>query len=95
MRVRQEGSAVHVETGVSSGDVALLANSIREGETALCLDCCVAFNIRNRTCPKCGGEQFWLTAKWRRGLERPAAPAAFPVQPPRVNRAALRLLRTA
>lgn len=96
MRVVHEGSALSVEAGASSGDLTLLANSIREEETALCLDCCVAFNIRNRTCPKCGGEQFWLTAKWRRGPDKAvAAPAAFAVPPPRVNRGSLRLLRTA
>ena len=96
MRVVQQGSALSVEAGASAGDVALLTNSIREEETALCLDCCVAFNVRNRACPKCGGEQFWLTAKWRRGLEKPAAaPAAFRVPPPQVSRAGLRLLRTA
>jgi len=96
MRVVQEGSALSVEAGASAGDVALLTNSIREEETALCLDCCVAFNVRNRTCPKCGGEQFLLTAKWRRGLEKPAAvPATFRVPPQQVSRAGLRLLRTA
>lgn len=96
MRVGQEGSAIVVEAGASSGDLALLTNSIREDETALCLDCSVAFNIRNRTCPKCGGEQFWLTAKWRRSLEKPAAaPAAFRVPTPAAGRGALRLLRTA
>ena len=96
MRVVQQGSTLSVEAGASAGDVALLTNSIREEETALCLDCCVAFNVRNRTCPKCGGEQFWLTAKWRRGLETPAAaPAAFRVPQPQASRAGLRLLRTA
>jgi len=40
-------------------------NSICEDELVLCLDCRVAFNIRNRTCPKCDGEQFWLVAKWK------------------------------
>ena len=95
MRVAQEGSALSGVAGASSGDVALLANSIREGETALCLDCNVTFSIRNRECPKCGGEQLWLTAKWRRQLQQPAAPAAFPVAPPRPNRGGLRLLRTA
>ena len=96
MRVAQAGSALSVEAGASAGDVALLTNSIREEETALCLDCCVAFNVRNRTCPKCGGEQFWLTAKWRRGLEKSAAaPAAVRVPPAQVSRAGLRLLRTA
>jgi hypothetical protein len=95
MRVRVEGS-IPGEVGASSGDLSLLATSIREDETALCLDCCVTFNIRNRTCPKCGGEQFWLTAKWRRGLEKPAAaPTAFRIPPAGVSRGALRLLRTA
>jgi hypothetical protein len=95
MRVVQEGSALSV-AGASCGDVTLWANSIREEETALCLDCNVTFNIRNRTCPKCGGEQLWLTAKWRRRLEKPmTAPAAFPVSLPQANRGALRLLRTA
>jgi hypothetical protein len=91
MRVRVEGS-IPGEVGASSGDYSLLATSIREDETALCLDCSVTFNIRNRTCPKCGGEQLWLTAKWRRQLQQPAAPAAFRVPPQRPN---LRLLRTA
>lgn len=98
MRVGQEGSAIVVEAGASSGDLALLTNSIREDETALCLDCSVTFNVRNRTCPKCGGEQFWLTAKWRRGVEKPAAaaaPAAFRIPPPHARRGGLRLLRTA
>jgi hypothetical protein len=97
MRVVQDGSSLSVETGASSDDLLLLTNSIREDETALCLDCSVTFNIRNRTCPKCGGEQFWLTAKWRRGNEKPAAaaPAAFPVPSPRASRGGLRLLRTA
>jgi hypothetical protein len=45
-------------------------NSIREEELALCLDCRVAFNIRNRTCPKCDGEQFWLVAKWKTSAVR-------------------------
>ncbi len=94
MRVGQEGSAIHA-AGASLGDSALLANSIREDETALCLDCCVTFSIRNRACPKCGGEHFWLTAKWRRAAEKPAAPMAFPVAAARGNRGTLRLLQTA
>ena len=96
MRVGQGGSAIVVEAGASSADLALLTNSIREDETALCLDCNVAFNIRNRTCPKCGGEQLWLTAKWRRPAQKPAsAPAAFRVPPARAARSSLRLLQTA
>ena len=42
------------------------ASSIREEETAVCLDCHVYFNIRSRTCPKCDGEQFWLISNWKR-----------------------------
>lgn len=49
------------------------ANSIREDETALCLDCSVAFNVRNRSCPKCDGEHFWLIANWRNAPTRAAA----------------------
>jgi len=95
MRVRVEGSILG-EVGASSGDLSLLTTSIREDETALCLDCSVTFSIRNRTCPKCGGEQLWLTAKWRRGLEKPAAaPTAFRVPSPQPRRAGLRLLQTA
>jgi hypothetical protein len=59
-------------SGAPSGFESLLANSVREDETALCLDCLVTFNIRNRTCPKCDGEQFWLPVKWRR--QTPALP---------------------
>ena len=95
MRVGQEGSAIVVEAGASSADHALLTNSMREDETALCLDCSVMFNIRNRTCPKCGGEQFWLAAKWRRAAQQPAAPAAFRIPQPQASRGGLRLLRTA
>jgi len=51
----------------------LQANSIREDETALCLDCNVAFSVRNRACPKCDGEHFWLIANWRNAPARPAA----------------------
>ena len=50
-----------------------LSYSIREEEAALCLDCLVTFNVRNRTCPKCDGEQFWLTARWKRPSEAPVA----------------------
>lgn len=53
------------------------SNSIREDETALCLDCRVSFNIRNRVCPKCDGEHFWLIANWK---SAPARPAAAPVK---------------
>jgi hypothetical protein len=47
------------------------AASIREEETAFCLDCRVIFNVRNRACPKCDGDQFWLIANWNRE-NRPA-----------------------
>jgi hypothetical protein len=94
MRVGQEGSAIHA-AGASFGDSALLANSVREDETALCLDCSVTFNIRNRACPKCGGEQFWLTARWRAGRPRPVAVPALPVAPPTILRPAPLRLRTA
>jgi hypothetical protein len=57
---------------------ALQASSIREEETAVCLDCHVYFNIRNRTCPKCDGEQFWLISNWKKQRARPT-PVAAPV----------------
>jgi hypothetical protein len=94
MRVGQEGSVINA-AGASSGDSALLANSIREEETALCLDCNVTFSIRNRTCPKCDGEQFWLMAKWRSGRPRPVAVPALPVAPPAMLRPRSLRLRTA
>ena len=64
---------------------------VREGETALCLDCLVTFSVRTRTCPKCGGEQFWLLAKWMQATVRtrpvevpfPAKPAAWGTMRPR------------
>ncbi len=43
----------------------LRSDSIRIDETALCLDCQVMFNVRNRVCPKCDGQQFWLVANWK------------------------------
>ncbi len=43
----------------------LRPDSIRIDETALCLDCQVMFNVRNRVCPKCDGQQFWLVANWK------------------------------
>ena len=56
--------------------------AIRESETALCLDCRVTFSVRMRTCPKCGGEQFWLMAKWMQApvRTRPVA-VPFPEKP--------------
>ena len=54
-------------------------NSVREDETALCLDCRVTFSIRNRACPKCDGDQFWLIANWKKKEPRPTL-----IPPPRV-----------
>jgi hypothetical protein len=92
MGVKQRGSARPEHSGAPSGFESLLANSVREDETALCLDCLVTFNIRNRTCPKCDGDQFWLPVKWRR--QTPALPgvpsrASFPPRGPRTGRPAL------
>lgn len=71
---------------LAGSDSTYLAESrfgevVREGETAICLDCLVTFGVRNRTCPNCGGEQFWLMAKWMeaRTRTRPVA-VAFPVK---------------
>jgi hypothetical protein len=82
MAAKQEGSAGSVGSGAPSWDgslagEALLSSSIREDETALCLDCRVTFNVRNRSCPKCGSDTFWLTAKWRR-----AEPVPQPAREP-------------
>ena len=75
--------------------------AVREGETALCLDCLVTFSVRTRTCPKCGGEQFWLMAKWMQAPVRtrpvavpfPEEPAARgPIRPRREPRPAARSL---
>lgn len=68
--------------GQASFDSQIRAESrfgeaVREGETALCLDCLVTFSIRARTCPKCGGEQFWLMAKWMQTPVR-TSPVAVP-----------------
>ena len=64
--------------------------TVREGETALCLDCLVTFGVRNRTCPKCGGEQFWLVAKWMRGRVR-TCPVAVPFPKERAARGPVRM----
>ena len=53
--------------------------AVREGETALCLDCLVTFSVRRRTCPKCGGEQFWLMAKWMQRAPIRTRPVAVPL----------------
>ena len=52
----------------------LRTDSIRFDETALCLDCQIIFSVRNRACPKCDGEHFWLIANWK--AIRSAIPAA-------------------
>jgi hypothetical protein len=64
--------------------------AVREGETALCLDCLVTFGVRNRTCPKCGGEQFWLMAKWMQAPVR-TRPVAVPFPEERAARGPMRL----
>jgi hypothetical protein len=87
MGVKQRGSARPEHSGAPSGFESLLTNSVREDETALCLDCLVTFNIRNRTCPKCDGDQFWLPVKWRR--QTPALPGFQAA--PRFPRAGLAL----
>jgi hypothetical protein len=69
----QGRSDSRIRAGSSFGE------AVRVGETALCLDCLVTFSVRNRTCPKCGSEQFWLMAKWKQTpvRTRPVA-VAFP-----------------
>ncbi len=64
--------------------------AVRVGETALCLDCLVTFSVRNRTCPKCGGEQFWLMAKWMQAPVR-TRPVAVPFPKEHVARRPMRL----
>jgi hypothetical protein len=78
-------------------DDALRSNSIREDETALCLDCRVTFNIRNRACPKCDSDHFWLVAKWRGPEQAPEAPArpVFRLPAPRMWRPAALRFRSA
>jgi len=58
-------------------------NSVREDETALCLDCRVTFSIRNRACPKCDGDSFWLIANWKKRAPEPR-PAPTLIPPSRV-----------
>ena len=57
----------------------VLVSSIREEETAVCLDCHVYFDIRGRICPKCGGEQLWLISNWKRPAPRMATPVRIAV----------------
>ena len=68
--------------------------AVREGETVLCLDCLVTFSVRNRTCPKCGGDQFWLMAKWMQARAR-TRPVAVPFPKETAARGPMRLLRSA
>src|SRR5262249_43224672 len=78
------------EMGAASGS----GQAVREGETALCLDCLVTFSIRQRTCPKCGGEQFWLMGKWAQAPVRTRR-VAVPFSKERPGRGPMRLLRPA
>lgn len=64
------------------GGEASLSFSIREEEAALCLDCLVTFNVRNRACPKCDGEHFWLTARWKRPSAAPGPGSPIPFKRP-------------
>ncbi|HEX4440162.1 MAG TPA: hypothetical protein VH854_08835 [Thermoanaerobaculia bacterium] len=94
MAAKQEGSSGFVGScapswnGSLAGEV-LRSNSIREDETALCLDCKVTFNVRNRGCPKCGSDHFWLTAKWRRTEPARESARVLRLPPPRAWRPAL------
>jgi RNA polymerase subunit RPABC4/transcription elongation factor Spt4 len=96
------GSGVQSGNGYLTGD-ALRSNSVREDETALCLDCRVTFNVRNRACPKCDSDHFWLVAKWRGSevaAEAPVASAAparkvFRLPAPRAWRPAVLRFRSA
>ena len=80
------------ESEASSG--ARLGQMVRENETALCLDCLVTFSVRNRTCPNCGGEQFWLMAKWMQARVR-THPVAVPFPKKTAARGPNRLLQSA
>jgi len=78
------------EMGAESG----FGQAVREDETALCLDCLVTFSVRKRTCPKCGGEQFWLMGKWTQARAR-TRPAAIPFSRESAARRSMQLLRPA
>ena len=80
-------------SGSEMGAEARFDQTVREDETALCLDCLVTFSVRNRTCPKCGGEQFWLMAKWMQARVR-TCPVAVPFLR-KSARGPMRLLRPA
>ena len=98
MAAKQAGSVGFEASNAQSwngslGVEALRSNSVREDETAVCLDCRVTFNIRNRACPKCDSEHFWLVAKWRgddpvRDVTPPRP--AFRLPAPKMWRPALR-----
>jgi hypothetical protein len=77
------------------GAEAKFGQSVREGETALCLDCMVTFSVRNRTCPKCGGDQFWLMAKWMQARGVRTRPVAVPFPKASAARGPIRLLQPA
>jgi hypothetical protein len=62
----------------SPSRVDSFGDAVREGETALCLDCMFTFSVRHRSCPKCGGEQFWLMAKWTQKAPTRTRPVAVP-----------------
>jgi NADH pyrophosphatase NudC (nudix superfamily) len=85
---RLESSDSQMSTATTFGQ------SVREGETALCLDCLVTFNVRHRFCPKCGSEQFWLMAKWTQARAR-TRPVAVPFPEPVAIHGPIRFLRPA
>ncbi|HYK41462.1 MAG TPA: hypothetical protein VE007_03670 [Thermoanaerobaculia bacterium] len=103
MGAKQEGWAGFVGScapswnGSTTAGEALRSNSIREDETAVCLDCRVTFNIRNRACPKCDSDHFWLVSKWRRDEAAADAPArpVFRLPPPRTRRPSVLRFRNA
>src|SRR5262249_28771156 len=76
------------------GPESRFGNAVREGETALCLDCLVTFSVRKRTCPKCGGDQFWLMGKWTQARVR-TRPVAVPSPKKIAAPRPMRLLRPA
>jgi hypothetical protein len=92
MGVLRASSASPGSLDAPYGVEASLSFSIREEEAALCLDCLVTFNVRNRSCPQCDGEQFWLTARWKRPPATLVPTAALPFQRPG-GRASPRLRR--
>jgi hypothetical protein len=102
MAAKDGGSVGFTGSGAQSGNAyltgeVLRSNSVREDETAVCLDCRVTFNIRNRACPKCDSDHFWLVAKWRKPEAVAETPAAkvFRLPPPRTMRPAVLRFRSA